>query len=53
MEVNWDINCLFTNILQNIFCVQQKSKFHTGLEQHEGGHNVSIYFSYLCFLNRC
>jgi len=31
------INCLVTNILQNIFfCVQQKIEIHTGLEQLEG-----------------
>jgi len=31
------INCLVTDILQNIFfCVQQKKKNHTGLEQLEG-----------------
>jgi len=28
------INCLFTNILQNIyFCVQQEKEIHTGLKQ--------------------
>jgi len=31
------INCLVTRILRNIFfCVQQKKKIHTGLEQLEG-----------------
>ncbi len=31
------VNCLYTNILQNIlFCVQQKKENHTGLEQEEG-----------------
>jgi len=30
------INCLVTNILQNIFCVQQKKEIHTGLDQLEG-----------------
>ncbi len=30
------INCLLTNILQNIFfCVQQKKEIHTSLEQHD------------------
>ncbi len=29
-------NCLLTNILPNIFCVQQKKETCTGLEQHEG-----------------
>ncbi len=29
--------CLVINILQNIFfCVQKKTKIHTGLEQHTG-----------------
>jgi len=40
-EILWksmgSINCLVTNILQNIFiCVQQKKEIHTGVEQHEG-----------------
>jgi len=26
---------LATNILQNIFCVQQKEETHTGLDQYE------------------
>ncbi len=26
------INCLAANILQNIFCVQQKKLIHTGLK---------------------
>jgi len=31
------INCLVTDILQNIFfCVQQKKEIHTGLKQVEG-----------------
>ncbi len=30
------VNCLVTNILQNIFCVQQKTETHTGLEQLQG-----------------
>jgi len=30
------INCLVTNILQNILCVQQKKETHTGLEKLEG-----------------
>jgi len=31
------INCLVTDILQNIFfCVQQKKENHTGLKQLEG-----------------
>jgi len=31
------VNCLVTNILQNIlFCVQQKKETRTGLEQHKG-----------------
>ncbi len=31
------VNCLVTDILQNIlFCVQQKKETHTGLEQLEG-----------------
>jgi len=31
------IECLVTNILQNIFfCVQQKKETHTGLKQLEG-----------------
>ncbi len=31
------VNCLFTNILENIFfCSQQKKETHTGLEQLEG-----------------
>jgi len=31
------INCLFANILQNIFfCVHQKKETHTGLKQLEG-----------------
>ncbi len=31
------INCLITNILQNIlFYLQQKKETHTGLERHEG-----------------
>jgi len=31
------INCLVTNILQNIFlCVQQKKEMNTGLKQLEG-----------------
>jgi len=31
------VNCLVTDILQNIFfLVQQKKEKHTGLEQHEG-----------------
>jgi len=30
------INCLVTHILQNTFCVQQKTEIHTGLEQLEG-----------------
>ncbi len=29
-------HCLVTDILQNIFCVQQKKETHIGLEQHEG-----------------
>jgi len=33
------VNCLITNILQNIlFCVQQKKETHKGLEQNEGEH---------------
>jgi len=33
----WSINCLITDILQNIFfCVQQKKETHTGLKQLEG-----------------
>jgi len=40
-EILWksmgSINCLVTNILQNIFiCVQQKKEIHIGVEQHEG-----------------
>jgi len=28
------VNCLITNILQNIiFCVQEKKEIHTGLQQ--------------------
>jgi len=30
------IYCVVTNIIQNIFCVQQKNDTHTGLEQHKG-----------------
>jgi len=31
------INCLVTDIFQNIFlCVQQKKEIHTGLKQLEG-----------------
>ncbi len=31
------VNCLVTNILQNIlFCVQQKKETNTGLKQPEG-----------------
>ncbi len=31
------VNCLVTDILQNIFfCVQQKKETHTGLEQVKG-----------------
>ncbi len=34
MEVNATVNCLVTNILQNIFfCVQQKNETHSDLEQ--------------------
>ncbi len=34
------VNCLITNILQNIgFCVQQKKEIHTGLEQLKCWHN--------------
>jgi len=32
-----NINCLVTDILQNIFfCVQQKNEMHAGLKQLEG-----------------
>ncbi len=32
-----EVNCLITNILQNIFfCVQQKKETHTGLKRHKG-----------------
>jgi len=31
------VNCLVTDIIQNIlFCVQQKKDIHTGLKQLEG-----------------
>ncbi len=34
MEINGDINCLVTHILQNIFFyIPQKEEIHTGLEQ--------------------
>jgi len=37
MEQQGPINCLLTDILQNIFsCVQQKKETHTGLKQLEG-----------------
>jgi len=38
MAKKWGpINCLVTDILQNIFfCVQLKIEIHTGLEQLEG-----------------
>jgi len=38
------VNCLVTNILQNIlFCVQQKKEIHKGLE-HEGEKMKTIQF---------
>jgi len=41
------VNCLVTNILQNIlFCAQQKRETHTGLEQHEG-EKMMTEFSFL------
>ncbi len=30
------VNCLVANILEMIFCVQQKKETHTGLDQLEG-----------------
>jgi len=39
-------NCLLTNILQNIFCVQQNKEIHTGLEQLEGEYMMKE-FSFL------
>ncbi len=36
MEVNDYRNCLVTNILKNIFCIQQKKETHSGLKQLEG-----------------
>ncbi len=36
------VNCLVTNILQNIFCVQQKKETQTGLEQLQGEQNMTI-----------
>jgi len=39
------INCLLTDILQNIFfCVQQKKEIHAGLKQLEGQSNFDIHF---------
>ncbi len=32
MEVNGNRNCLVTNILLNVFCVQQNKEMDTGLE---------------------
>ncbi len=40
------INCLVTNILQNIvFCVQQNKQTHTGLElESEGDKHIHILY---------
>ncbi len=37
------VNCLVINILQNIFCVQQKKETQTGLEQLQGEQKMTIY----------
>jgi len=36
------VNILVTNILHNIFCVQQKKEIHTGLEQLEVESNLNF-----------
>jgi len=41
------IKCLITDILQNVFYVQQRKEIHTGFEQLEVG-KMMIEFSFLC-----
>jgi len=46
-KVQWGINCLVINIIQNIFfCVQQKKEIHTGLEKLE--ENLIFHFWVNC-----
>jgi len=41
LDLDGLINCLVTNILQNIFlCVQQKKEIHTGLKQLDGNDDI-------------
>ncbi len=44
------VNCLVTNILQNIFYVQQLKEIHTGLEQLEGEQMMENYSFKLCLI---